>query len=725
VSSPIIEEAEIAVVGGGPAGSIAAFTLAAEGHDVVLLEQHLLPRDKACGDGLTSSAGDFLAELGLGDVLSDAYAIEGARLIVDWQTRETRRKAGQMRGCCLPRLRLDKALLDHAADAGTRVLHARVTGPLLADGRVRGLQVVGAHGHAVVLAAHIIAADGATSRLRRELLGDTRASAAIAYAARRYVQTDRELDRVFEIYAPVTAPHAGYGWVFPVSEQLANVGIGYMTARGLPRALPITKLLDSFLASLRTHRGLELGVLAPLGAASGAPLGIGFAAERCQIRNVTFVGDAARTCDPITGEGIDQAIRSAHICALGLHRSLKRNASPASLGRSVGRSNLRLSQDSAMVARFGHRLFERHQSGESDTKVLLDGSTPLLAAVGGMVLADVDYPAMAGTPAGQLASELGYGELVRMLDDRIRDEIACAFMLAPELLLREVCAGNGPIGAVALLASHTAGSLSASGQAVVGAISVEVNNALAVMIADHALAHASSAAAELGPPFAELLAEAIEAGSESVALLACDRLKVDRPVRRYLQWARLSGGINLSLAARIGARLSAADDSVTGALGAAGEDLGVAIQICEDIMALSRPDPVTGRQPRRALEEGDFTLPVIFALAEAPHLASLLVGSKSAAEWDELVAEIRQGQGMKRAAETCEEHATRAHEAIVKLVGSESPLVTVCDLPLRCAAAVLAPPAAELEAEPVSQSSAPMVKPRAADSFSRNGGGSQ
>src|SRR5687767_12339095 len=57
--------ADVAVVGGGPAGAAAAIALARAGRDVVLVDKARFPRDKCCGDGLTTGALRHLEHLGL------------------------------------------------------------------------------------------------------------------------------------------------------------------------------------------------------------------------------------------------------------------------------------------------------------------------------------------------------------------------------------------------------------------------------------------------------------------------------------------------------------------------------------------------------------------------------------------------------------------------------------------------------------------------------------
>ena len=712
-SLPVLDEAEIAVVGAGPAGSIAAFTLAERGRDVILIDKRSFPRDKACGDGLTSSAVAFLYKLGLEQSLVGAQPIDGVRIFVDWRERESTKmstgSAGRPhRSCCMPREQLDHALVELACAAGARMVNGYVTQPLQVNESVVGVELTRGADRLAVHARHVIAADGATSRLRRQLSGQLPPPRAFAYAVRRYVRSDQPFTPLFEIYAPLPdgVMNYGYGWVFPVGERVANIGLGYLSTRGLPHPRSINELLDSFLAALQRSQGDRLGNLDPIGRAIGGSFGGDFAAKRCQLGGVIFLGDAGQVTDPITGEGIDQAMRSSHAAALTLDRAIRRHSRQIEVGRSIGRANLRLGQDSSMIARWTYQLLKRRATQPADSADLLGASGPLLSTAAAMLAADRAHPSPVTTPVGELASRLGCVDQLVALDERLREEIHSDFTLAAELLHREVCTGVGPVAALTVIASELACGSKSGSQSVDAALCVELlsafptmlsrvgamdtpyantNNALAIMTGDHSLCRALAVAPDLGAEVSEALGKAIEANSEGVALLAHDRGKVTRPVERYIEWARLTNGTNLSLAASLGARLAGADPAASNALRTAGESLGVAMQICEDILALAGDDPVTGRHPRNALEEGHFSLPVLLALEENSRLAPLLIGEKeSASEWDEIVDLIRQGQGLTRAAEIGKQYAEQAKKTAVEVAGDDSPLVALCGLPERC-----------------------------------------
>ena len=123
-------DAQVIVVGGGPAGSATATHLARAGHDVLLLDRARFPRDKACAEYLSPATADALARLGA------LAAVEargpqrplgmhligrgGSRALVRYPDGGSSRRA-----LCLSRRVLDATLLEHAREAGVRVLEGQ------------------------------------------------------------------------------------------------------------------------------------------------------------------------------------------------------------------------------------------------------------------------------------------------------------------------------------------------------------------------------------------------------------------------------------------------------------------------------------------------------------------------------------------------------------------------------------------------------------------------
>ncbi|MEX2213585.1 MAG: FAD-dependent monooxygenase [Phycisphaeraceae bacterium] len=104
------------VIGAGPAGSIAAFLLARQGHRVLLVDRSRFPRTKVCGGCINPAAVEVLKQIGLGDMLHRLHARPTrAFLLTTGRTTSTHALTG---GMAISREAFDQALVDEAVAAG-------------------------------------------------------------------------------------------------------------------------------------------------------------------------------------------------------------------------------------------------------------------------------------------------------------------------------------------------------------------------------------------------------------------------------------------------------------------------------------------------------------------------------------------------------------------------------------------------------------------------------
>ncbi len=122
-------EIDVAVVGAGPAGSAAAITLANAGMRVALIDKARFPRDKCCGDGLTTGALRLLEELGVSPLGLPSWRAVDAAWVRSPSGRVVELPLPEGRGVyagVVRRTELDTLLVERAQEAGA-VLHQGAT----------------------------------------------------------------------------------------------------------------------------------------------------------------------------------------------------------------------------------------------------------------------------------------------------------------------------------------------------------------------------------------------------------------------------------------------------------------------------------------------------------------------------------------------------------------------------------------------------------------------
>ena len=338
------QDADVIVVGAGPAGSTAAYHLARQGLDVLLLEKTAFPRDKVCGDGLTPKAVPPLLRMGLLNAFGDPDEGDGAWL----RNRGLRIYGGGLRlelpwpelsaypgfGLARKRADFDELLARHAESAGVRLLEkAPVTGPIVDErtGRVRGVTTKTDSYQAPL----VVAADGNSSRLAVALGLERRDDRPMGVAVRTYFESPRHDDDYLESWLELWdgEPHKsnllpGYGWVFGMGDGTSNVGLGVLSSRPKKNNdVDYRKLLGRWTAAMPSD--WQFDPEHQVGPIRGAALPMAFNRKPHYTRGLLLIGDAAGMVNPFNGEGIAEAMESAELAAEVITRALTRSAGPA------------------------------------------------------------------------------------------------------------------------------------------------------------------------------------------------------------------------------------------------------------------------------------------------------------------------------------------------------------------------------------------------------------
>jgi geranylgeranyl reductase family protein len=313
-ASAVPAATDVLVVGAGPAGSAAAAWAARAGHDVVLADAAVFPRDKTCGDGLTPRAIAELDLLGLGDWVRSRGRNRGLRaagfgqeLLLPWP-------GGSLpdHGGAVPRTELDARIRQVALHSGVIPLEGARAVDVERDGdRVSAVVFELADGsRSAVACTRLVVADGARSPLGRVLGREWHRETAYGVAARGYIRSGRSDDEWISSHLELRGSQgellSGYGWVFPLGGGEVNLGVGTLATARRPAGVQLKSLLEFYADGRRDDWQLDGPVRAP----ASALLPMGGAVSGVAGRNWALIGDAAGCVNPLNGEGIDYGLET-------------------------------------------------------------------------------------------------------------------------------------------------------------------------------------------------------------------------------------------------------------------------------------------------------------------------------------------------------------------------------------------------------------------------------
>ena len=278
------------VVGAGPAGSATALRLARGGAKVLLLDKARFPRDKPCGGGLTGRAVRELP-VDVTPVVEDVVRALEVRL--RYRKRFVRRSEAPL-VLMTQRRRLDAFLGEQAVEAGADFRDGVTVGGLSIGPDGVSLRAGGESVRGDVL----VGADGVNGSVAKAAgLGG-----GVLYGIALEGNGPLHAGQPGKATVEVGVVPGGYGWVFP-KEGHANYGVGGWAAEG--------PWLRQHLRRLCAAHGVDAGELAELHGRR-LPMRRTTAAARGR---VLLVGDAAGLVDPLSGDGISEALLSARLAA--------------------------------------------------------------------------------------------------------------------------------------------------------------------------------------------------------------------------------------------------------------------------------------------------------------------------------------------------------------------------------------------------------------------------
>lgn len=354
------DDADVIVVGAGPAGASAAFHCASAGLDVLLLDKASFPRDKICGDGLTPRAVAELVRMGLPMREQDGWIRNvglrvlggGHRIELPWPELSSYPSYGLAKA----RTSLDHTLVEHARGAGAK-LHERtnVTGAVRDErtGRVVGVTArpvdeagKRADEDVVFRAPVVVAADGVSARVATGLGRHKRDDRPMGVAVRTYFRTPRHDDPWMESHLELwegeprrSALMPGYGWIFALGDGTANVGLGSVSSTAAATKVDYKALFATWMRNAPAE--WEFTPENQVGPVRGAALPMGFNRGPLYGDGLLLVGDAAGMVSPFNGEGIAYGLQAGRVAADAIAQSLSR-------GTAAGRERALVGYERAM-----------------------------------------------------------------------------------------------------------------------------------------------------------------------------------------------------------------------------------------------------------------------------------------------------------------------------------------------------------------------------------------
>lgn len=303
--------ADLIVIGAGPAGSIAGYEASKIGLKTIIIDKEDFPRDKPCGGGLTANSVDFLLENNLMHLLDgiEKFSFNGYRIYSDANQMvqaPMRSKIGAKEGFVIRRSDFDNSLLKNAINAGCKFLPSHK-----AESVNQGKKEVEVlTSKANMQGKAIVVADGSGMSLTKKILPSVKPANTLAVAA-FYENIGLDTNDLLMVCDKNMV--AGYGWIFKLPGNKANIGAGADIPLLKERNMSVKDYFNEFIVREPVKNIIGKGVR--ISKIRSFPLNMDYSKAVFKNQNALFAGDAANLIYPLSGEGISYAMSSGKIAA--------------------------------------------------------------------------------------------------------------------------------------------------------------------------------------------------------------------------------------------------------------------------------------------------------------------------------------------------------------------------------------------------------------------------
>lgn len=283
-------DADVVIIGGGPAGLAAAIAARKKGFEVVVADGAKPPIEKPCGEGMLPDALTALQDLGVVFDYGEGHPFQGIAFLDQDASAHASFVEGIGLGLCRPLLH--ERLIERAQECGVRLLWESPVASM--DGHVVKLS------RGMLRAKWIIGADGNGSRVRHWSGLEASTHSTFRYATRRRycVNPWSEYMQIYwgsttQAYVTPMGPDEVCVVVMSEARERACFDNAFAEFPGLEMKLRSAKLTGRERGAVTAMRSLA----------------------RVQRNNVALIGDASGGVDAITGEGLRLAFRQAFALA--------------------------------------------------------------------------------------------------------------------------------------------------------------------------------------------------------------------------------------------------------------------------------------------------------------------------------------------------------------------------------------------------------------------------